>query len=234
MYCKVFKSRFYALSAAAALLKYVEFLQNLIFAPKSLCIKYEGSQNTVLIGKLDLLQLFMFSTTIFIIPDIETAKRLELVSSTKVDTALKHSSLLGTLNHTLTIGGFRLLRATLLQPPCVLKDIEARQECVEEVVNNPVLFRAFQVSIKNCFHFSVITFIIFQKAVLPKFADSERLLTLSTMAPATGDKCERNVEYQLNYVLLLKSCIDHLGIFKDALSIAQHPYFKSIHNVRPR
>jgi hypothetical protein len=140
------------------------------------------------------------------------------------------------LNHTLTIGGFRLLRATLLQPPCVLKDIETRQQCVEEVVSNPTLFRAFQVSYINLFKLSDQLFIvIFQKAVLPKFADSERLLTLSMMSPAagTGDRCERNIECQLNYVLLLKSCLEYLGILKDALSIAQHPYFKSIHNVRP-
>lgn len=68
--------------------------------------------------------------------------------------------------------------------------------------------------------------------MLPKFADSERLLTLSMMSPATGDRCERTIESQLNYVLLLKSCLEYIGILKDALSTAQHPYFKSIHNVR--
>jgi hypothetical protein len=52
------------------------------------------------------------------------------------------------------------------------------------------------------------------------------------MSPATGDRCERTIESQLNYVLLLKSCLEYIGILKDALSTAQHPYFKSIHNVR--
>jgi len=138
------------LSAAAALLRYVEFLQNLIFAPKSLSIKYEGSQNTMLIGNKLKAQFNSYlrnlNNMLHIFLDIESAKRLELVSSAKVDSSAKHYSLLGTLNHTHTIGGYRLLRATLLQPPCVLEDINTRLECVEELVNNPTLYRAFQVN----------------------------------------------------------------------------------------
>lgn len=45
-------SRYYALSAAAALLKYVEFIQNIVFAPASLRVKFHGSEKTTLIGKL--------------------------------------------------------------------------------------------------------------------------------------------------------------------------------------
>jgi hypothetical protein len=42
--------RFYALAAAAALLKYIEFVRNVLFAPKSLKVEYQGSQNTMVIG----------------------------------------------------------------------------------------------------------------------------------------------------------------------------------------
>jgi hypothetical protein len=42
--------RFYALAAGAALLKYIEFVRNVLFAPKSLKVEYQGSQNTMVIG----------------------------------------------------------------------------------------------------------------------------------------------------------------------------------------
>lgn len=43
-------NRFYALAAAAALLKYIEFVRNVLFAPKSLKVVYQGSQHTMVIG----------------------------------------------------------------------------------------------------------------------------------------------------------------------------------------
>ena len=43
--------KFYALSAANALLKYVEFTQNVVFMPKSLKIEYQASQDAALIGE---------------------------------------------------------------------------------------------------------------------------------------------------------------------------------------
>ncbi|XP_065344364.1 mutS protein homolog 4-like [Cloeon dipterum] len=183
------QNRFYALSAAAALLKYIEFLQNIIFAPKSLSIQYQGSQNTTLI-------------------DIETAKRLELVCPMRPAANWKQCSLLGILNNTATIGGYRLLRATVLQPSCLLQDIVERQECVQELVENPTLFRAFQ-------------------CILPKFADCERLLALSMMVPTSAHKCEKSVEYQLNYALLLKSCLENLPALRETLANGEHPLFIS-------
>ena len=45
-------NRFYALAAAAALIKYVEFSLNMLFSPKSLRVEYQGSQTTMVIGKI--------------------------------------------------------------------------------------------------------------------------------------------------------------------------------------
>lgn len=42
--------RFYALAAAAALLKYVEFIQNVIFAAHSLKVEYQGPHHGTIIG----------------------------------------------------------------------------------------------------------------------------------------------------------------------------------------
>ena len=42
-------SRYYCLAAAAALIRYVEFVQNNLYAPQSLSIVYRGSEQTTLI-----------------------------------------------------------------------------------------------------------------------------------------------------------------------------------------
>lgn len=42
--------RFYALTAAAAVLKYVEYIQCVVFARESLKIEYHSSENTMIIG----------------------------------------------------------------------------------------------------------------------------------------------------------------------------------------
>lgn len=41
--------RYYCLAAVAALLKYVEFIQNSVYAPKSLKICFQGSEQTAMI-----------------------------------------------------------------------------------------------------------------------------------------------------------------------------------------
>ena len=41
--------RYYCLAAVAALLKYVEFIQNSVYAPKSLKVCFQGSEQTAMI-----------------------------------------------------------------------------------------------------------------------------------------------------------------------------------------
>ena len=41
--------RYYCLAAAASLLKYLEFIQNFIYAPKSLKVSFKGSEQTAMI-----------------------------------------------------------------------------------------------------------------------------------------------------------------------------------------
>lgn len=45
-----FLDRFYALTAAAAVLKYVEYIQCIVFARETLKIEYHSSENTMIIG----------------------------------------------------------------------------------------------------------------------------------------------------------------------------------------
>ena len=44
--------RYYCLAATAALLKYVEFIQNIVYAPNSLKVVFRGSEQTTMIGKI--------------------------------------------------------------------------------------------------------------------------------------------------------------------------------------
>ena len=44
-------TKYYCLAAAAALLKYVEFIQNIVYAPGSLKVSFKGSEQTSTIGK---------------------------------------------------------------------------------------------------------------------------------------------------------------------------------------
>jgi DNA mismatch repair protein MSH4 len=77
--------------------------------------------------------------------DVDTAQRLELVRGARGSACNTPYSLLGTLSHCHTTGGSRLLRASILQPPCLAADIEQRLDCVQELVNSPALFHALQV-----------------------------------------------------------------------------------------
>ncbi|XP_033606751.1 mutS protein homolog 4 isoform X2 [Cryptotermes secundus] len=119
----VVSQKFYALAAAAALLKYIEFVRNVLFAPKSLKVEYQGSQNTMVI-------------------DVKTAHLLELTQSLRGSST--HYSLMGIMNHCQTRGGIRLLRSNILEPPRLLETILTRLDCVQEIVETPELHHALE------------------------------------------------------------------------------------------
>lgn len=147
--------RYYALAAAAALLKYVEYIQHVVYAPKSMRIEFQGSPNTTMIGRDQLTTPDNINditndriTIITVIinvrcTDIESAHSLELIVSQS-----KHSvvSLLGTMDRCLTPMGRRLLRASILQPSCDERLIIDRQSCVAELIADRSLCVSLQVS----------------------------------------------------------------------------------------
>ncbi|XP_033642505.1 mutS protein homolog 4-like [Asterias rubens] len=116
-------SKYYCLAAAAALLKYVEFIQNIVYAPNSLKVVFRGSEQSTMI-------------------DSTTARNLELVQNMK-DPKSGHT-LYGVLNYTKTLAGARLLRANILQPPCALDTISLRLDVVTELTEQEELFYNLQ------------------------------------------------------------------------------------------
>ncbi|XP_040264757.1 mutS protein homolog 4 [Bufo bufo] len=117
------KSKYYCLAAVAALLKYVEFIQNSVYAPKSMKIRFHGSEQTAMI-------------------DSASAQNLELLVNNR-DSRNNHT-LFGVLNNTKTPGGSRRLRSNILEPLIDLETINTRLDCVQEFLEDEELFFSLQ------------------------------------------------------------------------------------------
>ncbi|XP_058842577.1 mutS protein homolog 4-like [Acipenser ruthenus] len=113
------QAKYYCLAAAAALLKYFEFIQNSVYAPKSLKVSFRGSEQTAMI-------------------DSTSAKNLELVLNNR-DPRSDHT-LLGVLNYTKTPGGSRRLRSNVLEPLLDTDTINTRLDSVQELLQDEELF----------------------------------------------------------------------------------------------
>lgn len=113
------QAKYYCLAAAAALLKYLEFLQNSVYAPKSLKVVFKGSEQTAMI-------------------DSASAANLELVVNNR-DHKSNHT-LLGVLNHTKTPGGARRLRSNILEPLVDVDTINIRLDSIQELLQDEELF----------------------------------------------------------------------------------------------
>ncbi|KAE8739731.1 hypothetical protein FOCC_FOCC014775, partial [Frankliniella occidentalis] len=176
----VVQDRFYALAAAAALLKYVEYVQNVIFAAHSLKVEYQGAHDGTLI-------------------DVKTAKNLELLLNQQSNTVTH--TLVGIMDHCCTHGGSRLLRASLLHPPCSLPIITSRQDGVQEMLENSEMAQKI-------------------REILKEMPDVEQLLTLCMLTPSTvgGTQC---MEKRINYVLMLKTTLEILPLLGAALENSQ-------------
>ncbi|XP_041573136.1 mutS protein homolog 4 isoform X9 [Taeniopygia guttata] len=122
------QSKYYCLAAAAALLKYVEFIQNAVYAPKSLKVRFQGSEKTAMI-------------------DSSSAQNLELVINNR-DSRNGHT-LLGVLNYTKTPGGSRRLRANILEPLVDAETINTRLDSVQELLQDEELFFGLQAVISK-------------------------------------------------------------------------------------
>uniref|UniRef100_A0A8C2ZWZ7 MutS homolog 4 n=1 Tax=Cyclopterus lumpus TaxID=8103 RepID=A0A8C2ZWZ7_CYCLU len=113
------QAKYYCLAAAAALLKYLEFIQNSVYAGKSLKVIFKGSEQTAMI-------------------DSTSAVNLELVVNNR-DHRSKHT-LLGVLNHTKTPGGARRLRSNILEPLVDVDTINIRLDTIQELLRDEELF----------------------------------------------------------------------------------------------
>ncbi|KAL7862008.1 hypothetical protein SRHO_G00134490 [Serrasalmus rhombeus] len=118
------QTKYYCLASAAALLKYVEFIQNSVYAPKSLKVSFTGSEQTAMI-------------------DAVSARNLELVINNR-DQRSSHT-LLGVLNHTKTPGGERRLRSNILEPLLDVDAINTRLDTIQVAVAESKIIHVIQL-----------------------------------------------------------------------------------------
>lgn len=105
------------MASAAALIKYIEYIQNVLFAQNSLKVTYESVEDSCLI-------------------DVSTWKNLDLILLNKRHVKGEYNSLFEILNLCQTPGGMRTLRSCLLSPSANVDTINARLDAIEELVKN--------------------------------------------------------------------------------------------------
>lgn len=100
---------------------YIEHHFAISFAPNTLRLRYQPSEDTMMI-------------------DISAIQSLEIMRNSR--STKSKDSLLGLLDNTLTAMGSRMLRSNLLQPPTVQESfIEPRYDALEELTSNEEMFR---------------------------------------------------------------------------------------------
>lgn len=188
----VAQQKVYAMAAACALLRYLEKVRHVSYASHAIRVVYQASENTTAI-------------------DIDTANRLHLVKTeapSSSNAKQRPSSLLAIVDHCVTNVGRRLLRNDILQPPCHLRDIEARHDCVQELMEQPQQLLRL-------------------REVLSPLARIESALTFGMFLPASAASFS---ERQLNYSLQLKGLLLALEPLAQELRGLRHPVFRAVYN----
>lgn len=108
-------------------MKYVEQTFTVTFVPHSLRIKYQPSDDTMMI-------------------DISAFQSLEVMQNAR--NAKSKDCLFGLLNHTATPMGTRMLRSNMLQPPTRYESfIDPRYNALEELTTNEEMFHEIRTGL---------------------------------------------------------------------------------------
>ncbi|XP_057520509.1 DNA mismatch repair protein MSH4 isoform X2 [Amaranthus tricolor] len=198
-----YKQYYLCLAAAAATIKWTEAEKGVIITNHSLSVTFNGSFDHMNI-------------------DATSVQNLELIEplhSNLWGTSNKKKSLFHMLKTTRTTGGTRLLRANLLQPLKDIETINARLDCLDELMSNEQLF--FGLS-----------------QVLRKFPkETDRVLCHFCFKPKVTNKVlagggARKSQIIISSIILLKTALDALPLLstglKDAKSFLLGKIYKSI------
>ncbi|XP_040988272.1 DNA mismatch repair protein MSH4 isoform X4 [Juglans microcarpa x Juglans regia] len=199
-----YKQYYLCLAAAAATIKWIEAEKGLIITNRSLSVTFNGSFDHMNI-------------------DATSVQNLEIIEplySSLWGTSNKKQSLFHMLKTTKTIGGTRLLRANILQPLKDIETINARLDCLDELMSNEQLF--FGLS-----------------QVLRKFPkETDRVLCHFCFKPkkitneVLGVDSARKSQMLISSIILLKTALDALPllskVLKDAKSFLLANIYKSV------
>ncbi|XP_021767980.1 DNA mismatch repair protein MSH4-like [Chenopodium quinoa] len=191
------------LAAAAATIRWTEAEKGVVITNHSLLVTFNGSFDHMNI-------------------DATSVQNLELIEplhSNLWGTNNKKKSIFHMLKTTRTTGGTRLLRANLLQPLKDIETINARLDCLDELMSNEQLF--FGLS-----------------QVLRKFPkETDRVLCHFCFKPKVTNKVlagdgARKSQIIISSIILLKTALDALPllskVLKDAKSFLLGNIYKSI------
>ncbi|KAI1700843.1 mutS domain V domain-containing protein [Ditylenchus destructor] len=123
-------TKYSCMAAAAALIKYIEFIQNILFAQSSLKITYESVNDSCLI-------------------DLTSWKSLDLIHIDRRPQKGEYNSLFEILNTCVTPGGTKTMKSCLLQPCTDAGIINSRLDVVEELVRNAAMLERIKAVLSN-------------------------------------------------------------------------------------
>ncbi|KAM3734804.1 hypothetical protein ACB098_10G042700 [Castanea mollissima] len=197
-----YKQYYLCLAATAATIKWTEAEKGVIVTNHSLLVTFNGSFDHMNIDATS----------------VQNLEIIEPLHSTLWGTSNKKRSLLHMLKTTKTIGG--LLRANLLQPLKDIETINARLDCLDELMSNEQLF--FGLS-----------------QVLRKFPkETDRVLCHFCFKPKKATNGVLGIDYArrsqmlISSIILLKTALDALPLLskalKDAKSFLLENVYKSI------
>ena len=146
---------YFAVCCFAAVLSYVELAMARNFPFRSLRIKYEPSEGSMMI-------------------DLSTIQSLELVQN--LQNAKSKESLLGLLNETQTPMGARLLRANILQPLTNSETLSIRYDALEELSIKEEMFTAVRQALKPFLDADKILTQLILIPVQPTLKDTEQAI----------------------------------------------------------
>ncbi|KAL3638542.1 MutS protein msh4 [Castilleja foliolosa] len=197
-----YKQYYLCLAAAAATIKWIEAEKGLIITNHSLSVTFNGSFDHMNI-------------------DATSVRNLEIIEpmhSSLWGTNTKKRSLFHMLKTTRTVGGTRLLRANLLQPLKDIETINARLDCLDELMSNEQLFFGLSQALRK-----------FPKEtdkVLCHFCFKQKNVNNAVLVNDNS----RKSQLLISSIILLKTALDALPLLSKALKDANCFILKKIYN----
>ncbi|KAL6501586.1 MutS protein msh4 [Orobanche gracilis] len=196
-----YKQYYLCLAAAAATIKWIEAEKGLIITNHSLSVTFNGSFDHMNIDATS----------------VQNLEIIEPMHSSLWGTNNKKISLFHMLKTTRTVGGTRLLRANLLQPLKDIETINARLDCLDELMSNEQLFFGLSQALRK-----------FPKEtdkVLCHFCFKQK--KINNAVPANDSS--RKSQILISSIVLLKTALDALPLLSKALQDANCFLLKKIY-----
>ncbi|KAL3497512.1 hypothetical protein ACH5RR_040244 [Cinchona calisaya] len=199
-----YKQYYLCLAAAAATVKWTEAEKGVIITNHSLLVTFNGSFDHMNIDATS----------------VQNLEIIEPIQSTLCGTNSKKRSLFQMLKATRIVGGTRLLRANLLQPLKDIETINARLDCLDELMSNEQLFFGLSQALRK-----------FPKEtdrVLCHFCFKPKRVTNGVLAIDNA----RKSQILISSIILLKTVLDALPlltkVLKDAKCFMLTNIYKSV------